>query len=282
LLGDETKLRRKQNHFSTMSVGSDICENLMKSAVAERTETSRQKEGGQQPPQGPVLGVAVALGGDDSSDDDDDDDDGLCALLKLRDPAKQPSCRATKTFGGGSIPHPPKAGVAPYSAGQMDHESNYQMGSHADATSYAERSPQEAADYDVAASAPKVLPHGNDVLMGRGCGSYGHEGNKKFKKLIKEHRPSWKKATEEGRQDAVARRVLRAVGELHPPGRFLARHNHRDLLTSSWYQVEEGRACQKIKEAFRVKVKPASPGLIVEVRHGVHSCAACRLQPSFT
>jgi hypothetical protein len=244
---DQAASKTKSFPRDTMSVRFDIGESAMKSAEAERMVAASS-----QPQQG------LTLGGDDSSSTDEDGD-GLRALLKLAYPAKHPSFCATNAFGGGYVPRPPKAVAAHDVEGQMDCECIIKLGGPLEHT----------AGYDndgVAASAPKDLPHDNDVLMGRGCGSYGHKGNKNFQKVIEEHRPSWKRATEDRVRDAVARRVLMAIGQLDPPGRFLARH-HMDLSTPSWCQVEERQALHKVKEAFREKTMPASLGMLVEVRN---------------
>jgi hypothetical protein len=62
-----------------------------------------------------------------------------------------------------------------------------------------------------------ATPH--DVLFGRGGMTNGHPGNRRFRDIIALHRPDYIRATKMDKPN-VARRIVRAIRQGNPPGRY--------------------------------------------------------------
>mmetsp|Transcript_33608 Transcript_33608/g.81441 ORF Transcript_33608/g.81441 Transcript_33608/m.81441 type:complete len:345 (+) Transcript_33608:81-1115(+) len=75
-----------------------------------------------------------------------------------------------------------------------------------------------------------IVPSVNDVLLGRGRGCFGHDGNKRWSVRIRETFNDFDAAGKDDKADVVHRLVLE-VSALDPPGRFLRKHN------GQWYAL---------------------------------------------
>merc|ERR1719437_379705 len=89
-----------------------------------------------------------------------------------------------------------------------------------------------------------------DVLMGQGgCGSktYDHDGNKRYRLYIAEHKERYKTCTNRKEKREVGIDVFNKIKSFDPPGRFL----RYDKVSSRWNEIDNHRAMQKIMHAFR-------------------------------
>jgi hypothetical protein len=66
---------------------------------------------------------------------------------------------------------------------------------------------------------PVENPTPHDVLFGRGGMTNGHPGNRRFRDIIALHRPDYIRATKMDKPN-VARRIVRAIRQGNPPGRY--------------------------------------------------------------
>jgi hypothetical protein len=89
-------------------------------------------------------------------------------------------------------------------------------------------------------------PHANDVLSGRGAGITKHEGNKRWRELIRRHRQQYN-LLPRNQRPIIAESIVQAVRSLSPPGRFLA----KDAATQVWYDIGDERATEKTAQAMR-------------------------------
>jgi hypothetical protein len=89
-------------------------------------------------------------------------------------------------------------------------------------------------------------PHPNDVLCGRGGGSNNHPGNESFRSLVNEVKLPYVNCSKL-EKPLIARRVVEAVRNQTPPGRFL----QRDGKTGLWNDIGDGRAREKTSQALR-------------------------------
>jgi hypothetical protein len=85
------------------------------------------------------------------------------------------------------------------------------------------------------------------VLLGVVSGmTNGHPGNRRFRDVIALHRPDYIRATKMDKPN-VARRIVRAIRQGNPPGRFL-RKNDDD---GKWYDVGDKVAAEKTSQGLR-------------------------------
>lgn len=73
----------------------------------------------------------------------------------------------------------------------------------------------------------------------------GHPGNRRFRDVIALHRPDYIRATKMDKPN-VARRIVRAIRQGNPPGRFLRKHDDGD-----WYDVGDKVAAEKTSQGLR-------------------------------
>ncbi|KAL7541799.1 LOW QUALITY PROTEIN: hypothetical protein ACHAWF_007022 [Thalassiosira exigua] len=110
------------------------------------------------------------------------------------------------------------------------------------------------------------MPHANDVLCGRGGGSNNHPGNESFRELVNEF-PYVNCPKRE--KPLIARRIVEAVRNQTPPGRFLS----KDSRTGLWNDIGDGKAREKTSQALREGApilrdmisRPASPSAVAVV-----------------
>lgn len=105
----------------------------------------------------------------------------------------------------------------------------------------------------------------NDVLLGRGYLAVKHEGNVRFRQLVKEFQEQYAAATEVTGKHDVACEVVRKIKERN--GRFLRRRvlaadgQREDIgdgsdQQDSWVNVDDSIAIEKAKQTFRdLKIK---------------------------
>jgi hypothetical protein len=74
----------------------------------------------------------------------------------------------------------------------------------------------------------------------------GHPGNRRFRDVIALHRPDYIRATKMDKPN-VARRIVRAIRQGNPPGRFLRKHDE----DGKWYDVGDKVAAEKTSQGLR-------------------------------
>eukprot|EP00980_Cylindrotheca_fusiformis_P017897 scaffold5682_cov140-Cylindrotheca_fusiformis.AAC.8 len=94
-------------------------------------------------------------------------------------------------------------------------------------------------------SEPLEDPTVHDVLFGRGGMTNGHPGNRRFRDVIALHRPDYIRATKMDKPK-VARRIVRAIRQGNPPGRFLKKSGD-----GKWYDVGDRCAAEKTSQGLR-------------------------------
>jgi len=90
-------------------------------------------------------------------------------------------------------------------------------------------------------------PHDHDVLFGRGGNINIHPGNETFRKVVESKKRVYLTARFKAEKRIIADSVLTRIGELQPPGRFLA----RDSSTNLWHDVGYEKARDKTSQALR-------------------------------
>jgi hypothetical protein len=113
-----------------------------------------------------------------------------------------------------------------------------------------------------------VSPHANDVLCGRGGGSNNHPGNESFRELVNEVKFPYVNCPKR-EKPLIARRIVEAVRNQTPPGRFLS----KDTKTGLWNDIGDGKAREKTSQALREGApiirdmigKPTSPTNVAHV-----------------
>ena len=88
-------------------------------------------------------------------------------------------------------------------------------------------------------------PTVHDVLFGRGGMTNGHPGNRRFRDIIALHRPDYIRATKMDKPN-VARRIVRAIRQGNPVGRFL-----KKAEDGKWYDVGDRVAAEKTSQGLR-------------------------------
>jgi hypothetical protein len=73
----------------------------------------------------------------------------------------------------------------------------------------------------------------------------GHPGNRRFRDIIALHRPDYTKATKMDKPN-VARRIVRAIRQGNPPGRFLKKSKD-----DMWRDVGDKVAAEKTSQGLR-------------------------------
>jgi len=93
----------------------------------------------------------------------------------------------------------------------------------------------------------EIRPH--DILCGRGGMTNNHFGNKRFRKLVDEHRRDYIDASKIKKPD-VARLIVKTIRSETPAGRFLK----KDAKTGKWYEISNRKAAEKASQALREKL----------------------------
>lgn len=91
-----------------------------------------------------------------------------------------------------------------------------------------------------------LKPHNHDVLSGRGNFVNNHEGNKRFRALVNEHKQSCV-ACPKSEKSKYAELIVNELRNLNPPGRFLK----KDDGTRLWYDIGKKKTFDKTRQALR-------------------------------
>lgn len=91
-----------------------------------------------------------------------------------------------------------------------------------------------------------IIPHDNDVLMGRGGKNNQHVGNEKLRALARQRCDNYRFSSKKGKS-LMSRELVKLVRGMSPPGRFLKKNS----LTSLWEDVGDEIAREKASQALR-------------------------------
>ena len=104
-------------------------------------------------------------------------------------------------------------------------------------------------------SKPPIVVTDNDVLSGRGVNIAAHPGNERFRTLITTRADDQYCETYSATEKrAVAEEIVRHIGSLDPPGRFLKREGRGQVsrgLNGPWEELSRREAIKKACQALR-------------------------------
>lgn len=91
-----------------------------------------------------------------------------------------------------------------------------------------------------------IVPHSNDVLLGRGGNNNKHIGNEQLRLLAKSLAAEYSKASKKQKSN-MSRDIVRHIRNLTPPGRFL----RKSALEDQWEDAGDAVAREKVSQALR-------------------------------
>jgi hypothetical protein len=91
-----------------------------------------------------------------------------------------------------------------------------------------------------------IVPHDNDVLLGRGGNNNKHVGNEKLRLMARSLASEYSKATKKQKSNMSRELVLR-IRNMSPPGRFL----RKCALSDDWEDAGDAVAREKVSQALR-------------------------------
>ena len=108
------------------------------------------------------------------------------------------------------------------------------------------KSKTEARTKQEEMSDDEMVPHGNDILMGRGGKNNQHVGNEQLRNICRGQRESYRLSSKKGKSH-ISREIVAYVRSMSPPGRFLK----KDALTGEWEDVGDDTAREKVSQVLR-------------------------------
>ena len=100
-----------------------------------------------------------------------------------------------------------------------------------------------------------IVPHKNDILMGRGGTNNKHIGNQKFRKLAESKLIQYSTCSRK-KKPTIYRGLVMEVFSMKPPGRFLK----KDKKTGQWIRVGLDNALDKASRTLRDAVAAYNSG----------------------
>ena len=101
----------------------------------------------------------------------------------------------------------------------------------------------------------------SDILSGRGNGVAGHEGNKFYLQLIKDHQQAYQggpllssDTPSPKQKKQIAMKIIDTVKGQNPPGRFLKSSKNSDEAFM-WFEQDDQSVMNKVLQALREKPK---------------------------
>lgn len=91
-----------------------------------------------------------------------------------------------------------------------------------------------------------IIPHNNDVLLGRGGKNNQHMGNEQLRNLARCHAKNYRTASKK-EKSVISSEIVFDIRNLNPPGRFLK----RVYSTNRWEDVGDDVAREKARQAMR-------------------------------
>lgn len=91
-----------------------------------------------------------------------------------------------------------------------------------------------------------IVPHDNDVLLGRGGNNNKHIGNEKLRLMARSLVSEYSKATKKQKSN-MSRELVHRIRNMSPPGRFL----RKCALSDEWEDAGDAVAREKVSQALR-------------------------------
>lgn len=91
-----------------------------------------------------------------------------------------------------------------------------------------------------------IIPHDNDVLLGRGGKNNKHRGNEQLRSVARSYVHNYRMASKKGKS-FISREIVTNTRKLDPPGRFLKRND----TNGKWEDVGDDIAREKASQAMR-------------------------------
>lgn len=88
----------------------------------------------------------------------------------------------------------------------------------------------------------------NDVLCGRGGSINAYPGNLQFRTIISKVKDSYRASKSNGDKSKIVERVVQAIRNMDPPGRFLKEHPDGE---DCWIEIGDKEAKNKVVQAMR-------------------------------
>jgi len=92
---------------------------------------------------------------------------------------------------------------------------------------------------------PFFQPGPYDCICARGKDAFNHEGNRRFRALVKMHQESYASSTCKYQKSKVVSKIVNPVRQASPQGGFVK------LVKGVWYEVGDRAAKEKIGQTFR-------------------------------
>lgn len=92
----------------------------------------------------------------------------------------------------------------------------------------------------------KIIPHENDILLGRGGNNNKHVGNEKFRSLARAVAKQYSISTKKEKSE-ISRNLVNQVRQLSVPGRFLKRVG----VNQVWFDIGDDAAREKASQVLR-------------------------------
>ena len=92
----------------------------------------------------------------------------------------------------------------------------------------------------------EIVPHGNDILMGRGGKNNQHVGNEQLRSIARTQRDTYRLSSKKGKSH-ISREIVAYVRSMNPPGRFLK----KEAITGEWEDVGDDTAREKVSQVLR-------------------------------
>ena len=107
-----------------------------------------------------------------------------------------------------------------------------------------------------------IVPHENDILMGRGGTNNLHIGNQKFRKLAERKIIQYSTCSRK-EKPTIYRGLVLEVFNMTPPGRFLT----KDKKSGRWTRVALDKALEKASRMLRDAVAAYNSGTLQRIDH---------------
>ena len=92
---------------------------------------------------------------------------------------------------------------------------------------------------------PGFIPSDLDVICARGKQIYDHEGNRRFRALVKDHLPTYSKCVTKMQKTRLVSHIIDTVRKGSPEGGFVKN------VKGQWYEVGDRRAKEKTGQTMR-------------------------------
>lgn len=109
-------------------------------------------------------------------------------------------------------------------------------------------------------AAPPIVPHENDILLGRGGYNNRHIGNQKLRELARAYSSHYQASSKKGKA-SLSRELVQQIHLQNPPGRFLKKEEgvwedgkfkkKKKKAKGAWVEVNDEYAKEKVSQVLR-------------------------------